>query len=295
MDKTKGILLTVISSIAFGTMPLFAKLAAKGGLNYFTMLCFRFFVAAVALFIFIKIKGYDLKVNRSQFGILFFLGVIGSFGTAVFLFNSYNYISTGLSTILHFIYPVAVTILSIIIYKEKINKDKAIALILSIAGIYFLVGKNDASVNVKGVILALISGLFYSLYIIVAANKKIKSLNSFTVIFYVTLMASLGAFVFSGVTGNFHFVLNLNTIIGILGLSVVCTVLSLMLFFKGIKIIGPSNASILSTLEPIVSIILGAILLNEKVNFMMVIGSILVILSVITVTLSEKKKESAEN
>mgnify|MGYP000966057941 CR=1 FL=1 len=183
MDKTKGILLTVISSIAFGTMPLFAKFAAKGGLNYFTILCFRFFVAAVLLFVYIKIKGYDLKVNKSQFGILLFLGAIGSFGTAVFLFNSYNYISTGLSTILHFIYPVAVTVLSIIVYKEKINKDKAIALILSIVGIYFLVGRSEMNVNIKGVILALISGLFYSLYIIVAANKKIKNLNSFTVIF----------------------------------------------------------------------------------------------------------------
>lgn len=295
MDKTKGILLTIISSIAFGAMPLFAKFAAKGGLNYFSILCLRYFVAAMLLFVYIKIKGYDLKVNKSQFGILLFLGAVGSFGTAAFLFNSYNYISTGLSTILHFIYPVAVTVLSIIVYKEKMNKNKAIALTLSIVGIYFLAGRSEMSVNIEGVILALTSGLIYSLYVIVAANKKIKSLNNFTVIFYVTLMASLGGFVFSGVTGNFHFALNFNIIIGILGLSVVCTVLPLMLFFKGLKIIGPSNAAILGTFEPIVSIILGATLLHEKVNFMMVIGSILIILSVIIVTLSEKKKELEES
>jgi drug/metabolite transporter (DMT)-like permease len=94
MAKNKGIFFIVIASFLLGSIPLFAKVAFKGGLNSFTTLTLRFLGAAVILFIYIKKHGYSLKINRKQFLFIMLMGSAGYFLTSAFLFNSYKYIST---------------------------------------------------------------------------------------------------------------------------------------------------------------------------------------------------------
>jgi drug/metabolite transporter (DMT)-like permease len=124
------------------------------------------------------------------------------------------------------------------------------------------------------------------------ANKDLKDINSFILIFYVTLVASLCAFTFSTITGQFHLYINLYSVVGALFLSLACTAIPLILFLMAVRCIGPSEASILNTLEPLVSIIIGAIILKEKIGLGMVIGTFLVILSIIIIAMMDKEKNS---
>ncbi|MBE6081665.1 DMT family transporter [Acidilutibacter cellobiosedens] len=292
MAKNKGIFFIVIASFLLGSIPLFAKVAFKGGLNSFTTLTLRFLGAAVILFIYIKKHGYSLKINRKQFLFIMLMGSAGYFLTSAFLFNSYKYISTGLATILSFVYPIVVNLFSIVIYKEKVNFRKGLALVLSIIGIYLLVENKSGVMNIKGVLLALSGGFAYAFYILMGANKDLKDINSFILIFYVTLVASLCAFTFSTITGQFHLYINLYSVVGALFLSLACTAIPLILFLMAVRCIGPSEASILNTLEPLVSIIIGAIILKEKIGLGMVIGTFLVILSIIIIAMMDKEKNS---
>lgn len=295
MGKFKGILYTMISAVAFGIMPILAKITFNKGANAFTIVFFRSFWAIFMLWVFLLYKKISFRINKEQIKTISILGIIGYTCTTLTLFLSYNYISVGLATTLHFIYPILVTIASIILFKEKIYSNKILAVFFSAAGIFLLIGKSNAHINIKGIFLALLSGAFYSYYILGIAHSKIKNMNNFLLTFYLSIAAVIFLF-FTGIfTHSFSFKMQTSAWIISIIIAFLTSILAVIFFQLGIKMIGASNASILSTLEPITSIILGVILLHENISFKTILGSILIIMSVILITLSERKRTSSIN
>ncbi|WP_373899117.1 DMT family transporter [Haloimpatiens sp. FM7315] len=295
MKKINGVFYSMFSAAAFGIMPIFAKIAYGFGADAVTVLVFRFLFSALILFPIILIKKIDLKITKKQVRDIIIFGGLSYAATCLNLFLAYNYMSVGLATTLHFIYPIVVTAISWALFKEKLDKCKICALILSAFGIYFLVGGGQSKLSILGVFFALISGVFYSFYIVGAGHSEMRKLNPYVTTFYVSLTASL--FIFTGAlaTNNFSLTIKFKGYLFIIGISIISTVIALMAFLKGIQIIGASNAAVLSTLEPIVSCILGVIILGEELNRAIIFGSILILIAVIIISLSEKKKFKLED
>lgn len=103
--------------------------------------------------------------------------------------------------------------------------------------------------------------------------------------FYITCISTLFIGIICFFRGDFNFTTNYSGVISLFLIAIISTILALMSLIKGIKIIGPSIASILNTLEPILSILLGILILKEPITIFIVIGSLLVILSIIIITL----------
>ncbi|WP_129600167.1 DMT family transporter [Anaerophilus nitritogenes] len=276
----KGTLCAIFSALSFGTMPIFATYAYNGGVNAITVVFFRFLFSGILLGCYFLKKKINIKVGKNTFLTLLFTGIVGSSLTSLTLFLSYQYISVGLSTILHFIYPAVVIFLSFLIFKEKLYKTKIISLILSVMGVYVLIGFNSIKLNMLGVMLALVSGIFYSIYILeIGHNIKIKDIDSIILTFYISIFSSGSIFLFGIFTQNLIFPKNMYSFIPIFAITIAST-LGLLNFAIGIKMIGPSNTSILSTFEPITSIILSCILFGDKITWNTIIGSCLIILSI---------------
>lgn len=288
MKRINGIFYAMLSASAFGVMPILAKIAYSGGANAITVLIFRFFFAALIISMLMKIKKISFKITKNQFKDIFIYGGVGSTLTCLTLFLSYNYMSVGMATTLHFIYPIVVTVMSVIFFKEKLKKSKIIALILSAIGIYLLVGGGNKAVAPFGIFLALISGVFYSIYMLGVAHSSMKKVDTFCTTFYLSITTSGILFLVAITTGNFILNIKPYAFAASLGISFVSTVIALVAFIKGVKIIGPSSAAVLSTLEPIVSLILGVIILNEQITTTIIIGSLLILISVIIITIGEK-------
>jgi drug/metabolite transporter (DMT)-like permease len=292
MKKIDGVIYTVASSAAFGVMPILAKIAYKGGTNAITVLFLRFFLAALVILPYIVITKKNFKINKKQLVHIIFLGIIGYSATTYTLFLSYNYISVGLSTTLHFIYPVIVTVFAVVLYKEKLHSSKVLALGLSVLGIYLLVGGGNVTLNFKGICLAIISGFFYAYYIVGASHSEISKIDIFVLTFYLASFAAISFFIMGKINGQLDFNMKSYSFLASSGIALVSTVLALTMFLKGMKIIGPSSASILSTLEPIVSIILGVIILKEQLSFTIVSGCVLILASVIILTMGQREKHT---
>ena len=113
MNRTKGILLTIFSASSFGFIPLFAKIAYANGFNPYTFTLFRSLFASIGLFILLKTRKINYTVKKEQYITLFKASLIGFSLAILTLSSSYNYMSTGLATTIHFIYPVAVMVGSI--------------------------------------------------------------------------------------------------------------------------------------------------------------------------------------
>ena len=82
-------------------------------------------------------------------------------------------------------------------------------------------------------------------------------------------------------TNNFSMHISFYALVAILLLAFISTVVALMAFLEGVRIIGPSKATIFSTLEPIVGLTLGILIFNEPISTRIIIGSIMIVVSVV--------------
>lgn len=280
MSKISGIIYAVLSAVAFGFMPIFVKIAYNGGANTITVTFLRFFISTIILLLYFLFSKTNFKIPKQQLIRVGVLGIMGYATTSLTLFLSYNYISVGLATIIHFVYPVIVTLLACTIYKEKLTLYKVLALAFSILGVYVLIGFSSLKLSLLGIVLAIGSGIFYSIYILDIGYSCLKEVDSIILTFYLCLFSSLGMFVYGLFTKQLNFSFSSYGYISVTGLSIICTITAIMLFNKAVKIVGSSNTSVLSTLEPITSIVLSAIIFHEAITLTTIIGSVLIIASV---------------
>ncbi|MGB5988906.1 MAG: DMT family transporter [Marinifilaceae bacterium] len=282
--NTKGLVMVMLAAILYGLMPMLAKFSYLEGVNVISVLFYRYFLAFLMLTIFLVIKKKKLAVTKKQILPLFVASLVGTVFTTYSLFLSYDYISSGLASTLHFVYPSVTCLLALIIYKEHLGKMKLWALFLSVVGIALLSINGDVELNITGIFWALISGVFYAIYIICAANKELKKLSPFVVAFYIFLTSSLFFLIWGSITGELTLFIHPKAIFYIANLSFWATFMAVILFFVGVQQIGPSKAAVLSTFEPMTGVVLGLIVFHEQMNVNMLIGSMLVLVSVFLIS-----------
>ncbi len=285
---TGGIVLTILSACCFGLLPLFAKTAYAGGFNPYTFSLFRVIFTAIILFFILKCQKKSLTIEKHQAIILFKAGFFGYYLMMVTLCVSYTLMATGLATVLHFIYPVATMAGATIIYKEKSNAIQISAMAVSLLGIYFLVGlESQGTLNFAGFALALSSGFFYAYYILTVSHGRIKSMDSFVVIFYITLFNSATLFITCLFMGNFPREITLIGFMSTVMVALVSSVIGMVAFQAGLKKISATSATILSTFEMVTSLIVGIALLEESFSVFQMGGSALIMASVMAMALTE--------
>lgn len=214
------------------------------------------------------------------------VGSIGSAGTAVLLFLSYNYISTGVATTIHFMYPVFVILESIVFFHEKVDPMKILCVLLCTVGVLLLYGGNS-NVSPMGVGLALSSGLTYSFYVMYLDKSGLKSMNSLKLTFYLCVVSSVVMFIFSVFTGKFTVKMSPMAWLLTSILSIIVSLGAVNLLNVGIRIIGPQNTAILGTFEPITSVIIGILIFGEQFSMKLFVGCVLILTSVILIAMRQ--------
>ncbi|SFD12161.1 DMT family transporter [Clostridium uliginosum] len=281
MNNYKGLTYAILSSVAFGLMPIFSKIAYKNGSNPTTVLIFRFFLASLILFIYLKYKNINLRIEKKQLTLLLLTGILGYTLTTQTLFLSYDYLGAGLATTFHFIYPAVVSIIGFIFFKDKISIRKITSLILSGIGVYSLIAFENQTLNSLGIFLALFSGVSYGLNIITLDLKLLKSIDNIIVTMYICIGATIGMILYGLLSNSIILEFNFKIVESYIVISTISTIASMILFLKAMDIIGAASSSILGTFEPIVSIILGIVFLGEHLSTALILGCILILTSTI--------------
>ncbi len=280
-EKIRGIFYIVISSIAFGVMPILAKLSYKGGANAISTIALRFTFASIFMFFYIKSQKISLKLSKQQLIRIILLGIFGYSMTSILLFISYNYVDVGIAGMILYTYPLIVMVLSIIIYKEKFKVKKFACLLISILGLFIMLDTKAGNINILGVTLVMIAALCYAIYILGVSNPLFKNINSYVITFYISVTSAVMGGGIGIITHSFNHKINFYGIIAILLIAFISTVIALMAFLKGVKLIGPTNSAIFSALEPIVALILGVIVLGEPLTLKVIAGSSLIVISIV--------------
>ena len=300
--KLKGIILTMLSAITFGfAFTLGPMTYGAGGSNPVTLTFLRNFLSLPFLLLIVLFLKIDLKVTKTQLKNLVILGFVGNAITTLMLNIAFAHVDVGIVTPIHFTYPVFVTLGCVIFFHEKLSKQKVIALFIAMCGIacFFIESLNSASFSsstLLGLFLAVASGAFYAFYIIFMDKSGLKSESPFKITFYVAIASSIGMYLY-GLCTHELVLSALTTKSWIISFifAFLCTVVALSLLQVGIKYVGPSEAAVISTFEPITSVIFGVLLLGERVSFIKVIACILIFAGVLTLSFAKDKKTDQEN
>lgn len=280
--RITGIAATISSAVFFGLVPLFVKTISAGGGNSVSCAFYRFFLSLLPLYIIIRFKKIPMKISLPQLAKIILITTFGYGGTAVLLFSSYNFIPSGMATTIHFTYPVFTIIGCIIFCRAKIKPLKLFCAALSMTGI-LLFYDGDMGVNMTGMGLAFLSGITYAFYIIYLRESGLQSMPTVKLIFYMNAVASAMILIMSLATGEFTTELTMQAWIAAVLFAVLASLIGVFGFQLGVKYIGPENSAILSTFEPITSLVIGALLYNEIFSVRGVLGCVCILISTIIV------------
>ena len=280
--RTKGLLATMISAVFFGFIPLFVKTICAGGGNSVSAAFYRFFLSVPVLYIYLKAQGISMRITRTEFAKIALITIFGYGGTAVLLFSSYNFIPSGMSTTIHFMSPVFTILGCMIFFKEKVSPLKLLCVALCFGGI-LLFYNGESGGSVLGMALSFLSGVTYAFYTIYLEKSGLQKMENLKLIFYMNTVAAAMILVMALLTAQFTlrltplawgtavFFATATSLIGVLGYQI------------GVKCIGPQNAAILSTFEPITSVIVGVLVYREAFSARTLLGCLCVLSAVVIV------------
>ncbi|MDA8234182.1 MAG: DMT family transporter [Clostridia bacterium] len=286
-NRKLGTLLIIISATGFAFLAIFVKYAYAAGLNTLTMLSIRFLIAAVIMWVIVWARKENPRIDRKKIVQLAMLGVMGYGVMSGFYFNAVNLVPAAIASIILYTYPLLVTLLAAWMFKEAITRTKLLSLVISSLGLVMVVGVAFDGLNPKGLLYAAMAAVVYSLYI-VYSNKLVGRVNPMLVTTYVITSAAVVLTLITLVSGSVVLPTGSQGWWSLLGIAVFSTVIAILTFFQGMSIVGPSQASIISTLEPVVTALAAFLLLAEKVSVTQFLGGLLVIGAVILIQKDEE-------
>lgn len=292
MNKTKGIAFGVLAAFIYGFTPILGKLTYLEGSNSISLTFYRNFLSIPFLFFVLKYKKVNLIITKKEGKKLAILASLGSTLTALTLYGAYNYISVGMTTTIHYIYPVLVTAACYLIYKEKTSKEKIIALILSTLGVIMFF---EGNFSIIGVTLALLSGVVYAAHILYIDKSGLNVMYPFKITFYLSIFSSLYLFVAGILSNSLVFSMTLKGWLLTVLVAFFVSFLANTFIPIGVKYAGPTITSIVGMFEPITSVILGILILKEPVTARNIIACILILAGVFIVTITKDKKTNYES
>ncbi len=283
-----GISCAVCSALIFGFTPVLASITFEMGSNALTLTFYRNTMAVPVLLVILLIRKIDLRITGRELLALIVISVLFSVTTTYILYDAYNYIGVGLSTTLHFLYPMFTVVFGFLLFKRKLGKEKIIALILATIGVAMATGNSDMFAA-KGILLALLSAVTYAGYLLGIEQTSIQKMDSMKAMFYMCIINGITVFLFDLPSGNVVYGLEPKVMFYTFILAVLNSSFAYVLLIIGIKKIGAGNASIFSMLEPVSGVAAGVIFLQEKLPVMKLVSCIMILGAVMIPILKDRK------
>ena len=281
-----GVGLVLVASVGFSTRGVLIKLAYPYGVDAVTLLTLRmlFSLPLFALMALFARHGAQ-PLSRSQWTTVITLGFIGYYLSSFLSFLALQYIPAGLERLLLYLTPTIVVGISALLFKQSVGRHHVVALVLSYCGILLVMGENlvvasDSLAVLVGGALAFISAVTYSVYLI-ASGTIIPSIGSARFTAYASGTACCFVIVQFLVVRDLQ-ALHLPLPVYAYGaaMAIFCTVLPTWMMSEGIRRIGVNQSSMLSSIGPVSTIALAAIVLSEPVSVVQICGAALVLAGV---------------
>lgn len=283
--RASGTTLCLASGSAFGAMGIFGKLAYEDGANAGTLLAARFVFAAVLFWILVFASGAggDLReLSRRDIALALALGGCGYALQSGCYFVALEHIDASLLALLLYTFPAMVAAAAVALGRERMTRRRVAALTLALGGLALvLAGAGTGALDPLGAVLGLCAAIVYTTYILVsegiAGRVRARVLAAL-----VCTGAAASLTVSTALLGQLRpGQMSLAGWGWLACIAVVSTVGAISFFFAGLRRVGPTSASILATVEPLVTVLLAFLVFAETLGPVQLVGGALVLAAVL--------------
>lgn len=264
--------------VVFGTIGLFVRNIAMPS----SVIAFiRGVVGAAFLVAFCLITGKKFSLDRVKEKLLLLCLSGAAIGINwIFLFEAYRFTTVATATLCYYMAPIFVIIMSSLIYKEKLTAKKICCTLVASAGMIFVSGVAETGIGsiteMKGVILGVLAAVFYSS--VVLMNKSLGSVPAYDKTIVQLFGAAVVILPYCLVTVDVSDIsLDKKSVIMLLIVSIVHTGISYTAYFGSMKNLQSQTIAIMSYIDPIVAVILSAVILKEKMSVLSIVGAVMIL------------------
>ena len=282
--RTIGTALCVLSASSYGATGIFGKLAYKEGLSVTGLLAARFAIAAVVLWGLVAVLRGEVRPTRRGTAVGIGLGVVVYSAQTGFFFWSLTRLDAALAVLLVYVAPVLVAVGAVAFGRERLTVGQIAALPVALAGTALVAtGGGVGRVDGIGVLLAFACAVAFAGYLLLS-HAVVGSVHPVVLSASVCTGCALSFTTAATITGDLPTGATGRGWALIGALALFSTVIAVTALAAGTARVGPSTASILSTVEPVVATILAVTILDERLAALQKLGGVLVVASVVIVS-----------
>jgi drug/metabolite transporter (DMT)-like permease len=281
-----GIALVLAASVGFSARGVLVKLAYPYGVDPVTLMTLRMIFALPFFILMALLAGPPpTPMRRADLALLVGLGFIGYYLSSFLSFLGLVYVPASLERLLLYLSPTLVVLMSALVFRQPVRRHHVYALAMTYGGIVLVLGDSlvmtqEPQTLLVGGVLVFCSALTYAAYLI-GSGTIIPRLGSLRFTAYASGTACLFVIAQFALTRDLA-ALDLPLPVYLYGvaMAIVCTVLPTWMMAEGIGRIGANQAAIVSSIGPVSTIVLAALVLNEPITVVQVCGAALVLAGV---------------
>lgn len=288
-SSTIGFLQVIFAAILWGTLGVFGKTLNSLGVEATSIVTIRIVIAFLGLVVYWLFAKKDFpRIEKRDLPLLLLYTLTSVIAYNLLYFSAISLIPIAVAAILLYLSPIFVLFFSALFLNEKITLLKVAYSFIVFAGISMVLNLGGVSeLSTFGVLCGIGAGITFSLYS-VFGKKLMKRNNPLEVVTFSFGLGGIGLLFVNSLLFGFKMSYSINVWVLLLILGLIPTLLAFILYNSGLNKIKASEASIVSTLEPVTAAILGSFILSEKLDVMQILGIVIVVLTIIASNVTNK-------
>lgn len=294
MQRRWSLIAVIVSAACFGTLAVLTPLAYRSGAEPLPLLAWRFLIASVLLGVVASLRDRRaLLVPLSDVGRFSVLALTGYGAASVCFFFALEYADASIVAVLLYAYPALVVIANWLFFGHRATWQQGVAVLLTFVGCALVVGLGTGEMHAQwqGIVLGLGAAVGYTLFNLLSA-RWLEGRSRLTMMAYTFGIAVILPVVGTTVTQGFAALSpadwTATTWWLLIAIVLVPTFAAITLYLEGIRGLGPAQAAVVSTFEPLFTIVLAAWLLQERLTMLQFVGAALVFAGVVAAELGDR-------
>jgi len=290
----RGYLYVTVAAVLWAVSGSSAKFLFNSGITAFELVQMRLLFAAGVLFLWLVWrKPALLRIRAGDIAYFMVLGIVGMAMVQFTYLYTISKIKVAAAILLEYLAPAFIALYAVVFAREKLTRTTLLAVLGATAGCYLVVGAynlNLLSLNKAGIISGLLSAVSYAWYA-VHGERGMRRYPPWTVHFYSLLFAAVFWNIVIPPLQFIHQSYSPVEWVLIGYIAILGTLIPFGLYLESINLIRSTRASITATLEPIIAGLIAYLFLGETLEFLQLLGGILVIASLVLLQLQRESDE----
>jgi len=264
----------IMALLLFGTNGI---IAGYIDLSSYETVLFRTLIGSLFLFVVFMFSPKTANCKKSKKDVVYLLASGIAMGISwMFLYEAYAQIGVGVATLAYYCGPVIVMLLAYFVFCEKITIAKSIGFVVVLAGMYLVNRQEIAHSGFSwGLLCGVMSAVMYAVMVI--CNKKASGITGLENSMLQLVFGFAAVMVFTLIKQGVSFTIPVQSILPVLFLGIVNTGIGCYLYFSAIPRLPAQTVAICGYLEPVSALIFSAAFLSERLTFVQLFGTILVL------------------